>query len=70
MGLVAGVMAKVLRDPALRSKLAIAINRAQQNDPARWGAPSMKSAIARVNAYADVLDQASGNAAPGNAGNP
>ena len=30
------------------SKLAIAINKAQQNNPAKWGAPNMKTATTRV----------------------
>jgi hypothetical protein len=69
VGLVAGLMQKVLADPALRSRLAIQINRAQQNNPAKWGAPSMKSSMAKVNALADAFDQAS-RPAEGSAGEP
>jgi hypothetical protein len=47
-----GVLKTILENPAVRSRLAILINQAQQKNPGRGGVPSMATAISRVNAYA------------------
>ena len=58
LGVVAGVLRHVWGDPEFRSKLAIAINRAQQNNPGKWGAPNIKTATTRVNTLLESLEPA------------
>jgi hypothetical protein len=48
-------MRVVMRDPAIRSRLAIAINQAQQSNPGKWGAPSMARALAKIDTYSSAL---------------
>lgn len=45
----------VLSDPAVKQRLAIAINKAQQLDPGKYGVPSMGTAISRINEYTSRL---------------
>lgn len=45
----------LLSDPMVKSRLAIAINKAQQANPGKYGAPSMANAMSRVQAYTDAL---------------
>src|SRR6186713_2691509 len=48
-GIASGaVIAGVLADPVIQSHLAVAINKAQQLNPARWGRPNMGTAVARA----------------------
>lgn len=54
--IAAGALKTILANPNVRSRLAIAINKAQQLNPQKWGAPSMATAIARVKAYSDSVD--------------
>jgi hypothetical protein len=70
LSMAAGILQKIMADPATRSRLAIAINQAQQNNPGKWGKPSMAGAIARVARYADALGQTASATAQGNAGEP
>lgn len=56
LAMAAGVMRVVMRDPAVRSRLAIAINQAQQTNPAKWGAPSMAKALAKIDIYSSALN--------------
>ena len=58
LGVVAGVLRHVWGDPEFRSKLAIAINKAQQNNPGKWGAPNIKTATTRVNTLLESLEPA------------
>jgi hypothetical protein len=58
LGAVYSIMSAVLDDPAVRSRLAIAINKAQQNNPAKWGAPNVATSLSRVNEYAASIKRA------------
>ena len=58
LGVVSGLLRHVWSDPAFKSKLAIAINRAQQNNPGKWGAPNIKTATTRVNTLLESLEPA------------
>ena len=51
----AGLMERLISDPTVRSRLAIAINKAQQKNPAKWGAPSLRNAFARVDQVAAAM---------------
>lgn len=55
-GLVAGVLRHVWSDPAFKSRLAIAVNQAQQNNPGKWGKPSVAASTARVTALVNSLN--------------
>jgi len=65
-GISADVLHTILSDPKVKSTLAIAINRAQQLNPARWGVPRMATAVSRVEEYRRSLqpDGQSVQAAP------
>ena len=52
-----GMLKWVLGDPGVRSRLAIAVNRAQQANPTKWGAPNVGVSLSRVNQVANSLDQ-------------
>jgi hypothetical protein len=52
---VAAVLHKTLSDPVLRSKLAIAINRAQKLNPGKFRAARIGTTMSRINAYLDDL---------------
>jgi hypothetical protein len=58
IGAVYSVLSAVLDDPAVRSRLAIAINKAQQNNPSKWGAPNVATSLSRVNEYATSIKRA------------
>lgn len=59
LGMAAGVMNHILQNPAVRSRLAIAINQARRQNPARYGRPGIAASMARVDAYANSLTAAS-----------
>ena len=61
VGLVVGVMKHLWEDPTFKSKMAIAINQAQQNNPGKWGAPNIGKAFARAQTLADAVSSASNN---------
>jgi hypothetical protein len=61
---VAAVVALALRDPWVKSKLAIAINRAAKLDPVKFGAPSISAAEARINAYHAAIERAAAGVLP------
>jgi hypothetical protein len=46
----------LLSDPKVKTMLATGINFAQRNNPARWGAPSMATALGRIEDYRKALD--------------
>ncbi len=50
-GISADVLHTILSDPKVKTTIAIAINRAQQLNPAKWGAPRMATALSRVEEY-------------------
>lgn len=58
IGVAAGVMRKVLSDPAVRSRLAIAINQAKRANPGKWGAPDLAASTSRVNGLLEGLTRA------------
>lgn len=58
MAVAAGVLEKVLADPGVRSRMAIAITKAQQNNPQQFGAPNIFTATKRVQSYVNALHQA------------
>jgi hypothetical protein len=45
----------LLSDPAVQSRLAMAVNSAQKLNPGKYGVPSMLTATARIRNYADSL---------------
>lgn len=45
----------LLSDPKIKTMLATGINFAQQNNPAKWGAPSMATAMGRIEDYRKAL---------------
>lgn len=55
LGLVTGIVKHMLEDPAVKSKLAIAMNGARSANPRKFGAPSIATAVSRVNEYLDGL---------------
>ena len=61
VAVVTGLLKHLWDDPAFKSKVAIAINKAQQNNPAKYGAPNAATAWARTLALADAVSQASSN---------
>jgi hypothetical protein len=48
----------VLSDPAVKQRLSVAINQAQQLNPGKYGSPRMATALSRVNEYVDKLQAA------------
>jgi hypothetical protein len=46
---------KVLESPAAKSRIAIAINRAQQLNPKKFGIPRMATALSRIDQYITSL---------------
>lgn len=49
------LMQAVLSDPAVKQRLAIAINKAQYVNPSKYGLPSMATAVSRVDEYLKKL---------------
>jgi len=60
-GAAAAVLKQILANPEVRSRLAIAINQARRANPAKWGAPSMEAANARVASFVSALDEGLAN---------
>lgn len=57
IGLAVGIMRDVLADPNLRSRLAIALNKAQAAHPVLGKTASFANAVSRIDAYRDSLNQ-------------
>lgn len=57
-GGIAAVQA-VLSDPRVKQRIAVMINQARKNNPARWGTPGMKAATARAASLATALSRVS-----------
>jgi len=51
------LLALALRDPMVKSKLAIALNRAQKLFPEKFGTPNLKSNTVRIDAYLADLEK-------------
>lgn len=60
----AAIIAMALRDPMVKSKLAIAINRAQKLFPDKYGAPSMATAGAKLDQYTSAFERAAVGSLP------
>lgn len=54
-GAVTGAILTLLRDPNVKSRLAIAIDRARKVNPGKWGKPGYSTALSRVQEYEDAL---------------
>jgi hypothetical protein len=54
------IIALALRDPVVKSKLAIALNRTQQLFPKKYGAPNLSANTARIDALLSDLERAAG----------
>jgi len=55
-GAAAAALNAVLSDPMIKSRLAIAINKAQQLNPGKYGIPNVANAISRVEEYRKALN--------------
>jgi hypothetical protein len=55
----AGAVHALITHPYVKSRLAIAINRAQQANPKKYGRPSMATAASRVEEYLKSLEEIS-----------
>ncbi len=66
----AAIIAAALRDPMVKSKLAIALNRVQKSFPNKFGPASVKGAEAKINAYLSSLDDVLARAGAGALGAP
>lgn len=51
----AAAMKIIMSDPVVESRLAIAINKAQQANPGKYGAPALTTALSRLRTYRDSL---------------
>lgn len=57
VGVALALAHAVLSDPAVKQRLAIAINKAQQMNPGKYKVPSMATALSRVDEYVASLQQ-------------
>jgi hypothetical protein len=60
---IAGMLKAVVDDPFVKSKLAIALNKASK------GQMTLPNAVAKVGAYSNALGSAANSPAPGDQGN-
>lgn len=62
IGTATGILKAVLDDPETASKLAIAINKAQQSNPTKFGPPNITAAMQKIQDLSAALSKASATA--------